>query len=96
MTNLKTFTLSLALGIAFSGCAQQPAAASAYPDFTQAAESTINGVVSIKSYATPRVQQYAPQGGYDPFLDFFLALRSAVSPSNSLSNVSSSSASVRE
>lgn len=72
MTNLKTFTFSLALGIAFSGCAQQSASASAYPDFTQAAESTINGVVSIKSYATPRVQQYsAPQGGYDPFFDFF-------------------------
>lgn len=39
-------------------------------DFTQAAESTVNGVVSIKSYATPR-------GGYsqgnimDPFEFFF-------------------------
>ncbi|MDE6264486.1 MAG: Do family serine endopeptidase [Paramuribaculum sp.] len=37
-------------------------------DFTQAAESTINGVVSIKSYATPRVSQ---QGFSDPFFDFF-------------------------
>lgn len=31
-------------------------------DFTKAAESTINGVVSIKCYATPR-----SYGGYDPF-----------------------------
>ncbi|MDE6050044.1 MAG: trypsin-like peptidase domain-containing protein, partial [Paramuribaculum sp.] len=36
-------------------------------DFTKAAESTINGVVSIKSFATPR----ASQGFSDPFFDFF-------------------------
>lgn len=36
-------------------------------DFTQAAESTINGVVSIKSFATPR----ASQSFSDPFFDFF-------------------------
>lgn len=42
-------------------------------DFTHAAESTINGVVSIKNYATPRNQQgYGPQQrGYDPFYEFF-------------------------
>lgn len=43
-------------------------------DFTKAAESSINGVVSIKSYATPR-QQRGYQGGEeffnDPFFDFF-------------------------
>lgn len=40
-------------------------------DFTKAAESTINGVVSIKSYvsAQPRVQ--GGQGMYDPFFEFF-------------------------
>ena len=38
-------------------------------DFTTAAESTINGVVSIKSYATPRGRQ--SQGFSDPFFDFF-------------------------
>ncbi len=38
-------------------------------DFTQAAESTINGVVSIKSYATPR--SYRSQRRIDPFFDFF-------------------------
>lgn len=37
-------------------------------DFRQAAANTINGVVSIKSYATPRQQT---QGFNDPFFDFF-------------------------
>lgn len=45
-------------------------------DFTRAAESTVNGVVSVKSYATPRVRQnpYMQQGGDmfdDPFFEFF-------------------------
>lgn len=35
-------------------------------DFTNAAEQTVNGVVSVKSYATPRQQR---QQGYDPFMD---------------------------
>lgn len=39
-------------------------------DFTSAAESTVNGVVSIKSYATPRGRA-GMQGGYDPFYEFF-------------------------
>ena len=46
--------------------------ASVESDFTRAAESTINSVVSIKSYATPRQQQYF--GGdefFDPFEFFF-------------------------
>ena len=40
-------------------------------DFTHAAESTINGVVSIKSYATPR--GYGNSRGYDsnPLYEFF-------------------------
>lgn len=43
-------------------------------DFTKAAESTINGVVSIKSYATPHNRGVYQQGGGfmdDPFFDFF-------------------------
>ena len=40
-------------------------------DFTKAAESTINGVVSIKSYATPKMQQGGMQGFSDPFFEFF-------------------------
>ena len=41
-------------------------------DFTVAAESTVNEVVCIKSFATPRQSQYGG-GGYDPFgmFDFF-------------------------
>lgn len=41
-------------------------------DFTSAAESTVNGVVSVKSYATPR--SYSTQGNNmfnDPFFEFF-------------------------
>lgn len=49
-------------------------AAPANTDFTKAAESTVNGVVSIKSFATPRMQ-YGNQGGFNPFgddlFDFF-------------------------
>lgn len=44
--------------------------ASVQTDFTKAAESTINSVVSIKSYAAPKRQQM--QGGmFDPFEFFF-------------------------
>lgn len=41
-------------------------------DFTQAAESTINGVVSIKSFTTPRGYQ-GGRGGYsfDPLFEYF-------------------------
>lgn len=44
-------------------------------DFTNAAEQTVNGVVSVKSYATPRAQQRGGYGGEeffnDPLLEFF-------------------------
>ncbi len=44
-------------------------------DFTRAAESSINGVVSIKSFATPRQQRaYSNRGDDffdDPFFEFF-------------------------
>lgn len=40
-------------------------------DFTSAAESTVNGVVSIKSYATPRGRGGMQGGEYDPFYEFF-------------------------
>ena len=39
-------------------------------DFTRAAESTINSVVSIKSYVTPRQQQFYGND-FDPFEFFF-------------------------
>ncbi|MCH5225851.1 MAG: trypsin-like peptidase domain-containing protein [Muribaculaceae bacterium] len=42
-------------------------------DFTVAAESTVNEVVCIKSFAMPRQNPYGNGGGYDPFglFDFF-------------------------
>ncbi len=40
-------------------------------DFTHAAESTINGVVSIKSYVTPRGYNMGGQQFNDPLFDFF-------------------------
>lgn len=39
-------------------------------DFTKAAESTVNGVVSIKSFATPRgYSRHSRGGGFSPFGD---------------------------
>lgn len=51
------------------------ASAVANTDFTKAAESSVNGVVSIKSFATPRYSRQR-QGGMspfdnDPFFEFF-------------------------
>ena len=40
-------------------------------DFTKAAESTINGVVSVKSYATPRGYGYGDDFFNDPFFEYF-------------------------
>ncbi len=42
-------------------------------DFTNAAEQTVNGVVSVKSYATPRQSRMSSADGYfnDPLLEFF-------------------------
>lgn len=42
-------------------------------DFTRTAESTVNGVVSVKSYATPRQQRQYSQSDFfsDPFFEFF-------------------------
>ncbi len=41
------------------------------PDFVTAAESTVNGVVSIKSFATPRYNQPQAQPFSDPFFEYF-------------------------
>lgn len=42
-------------------------------DFTNAAEQTVNGVVSVKSYATPRRQRMVQDDSYlnDPLFEFF-------------------------
>ena len=56
---------------AYYTASMSPAAATA--DFTKAAESTINGVVSIKSFVTPRGYSGMGGGGFfdDPFLEYF-------------------------
>lgn len=48
--------------------------ATALPDFTEAAENTINGVVSIKSFVTPRRNSFGfgdSNGFFDPWEFFF-------------------------
>lgn len=53
-------------------------------DFTNAAEQTVNGVVSVKSFATPRRQQRQAYGNddffSDPLLDFFFGSPRRQSP----------------
>ncbi len=73
---LKTTILSMLLLAATLSCTAQhhDSQPGAYPDFTQAAESTINGVVSIKSYATPRQRQQQYSQGYDPLLEYFFGI----------------------
>lgn len=81
--NVKTISFSVLMVAAVAASwypvlaasdAQEPKAQSvAYapttmPDFTTAAESTINGVVSIKSYAIPT---YGYNNFSDPFFEFF-------------------------
>lgn len=67
---MKKIISLMAIAVTFSACANVNNGA---PDFTKAAESTINGVVSIKSYATPRAQQqqFSPFGFDDPFFEYF-------------------------
>lgn len=50
-----------------------PGGAITHADFINAAESTVNGVVSVKSYATPRTPSYDDYDDSfsDPFFDFF-------------------------
>jgi Do/DeqQ family serine protease len=72
-------TASAATTLAITSNANAASSSAATPqhvisqdDFTSAAESTVNGVVSVKSYATPRT--YGSQGNNmfsDPFFDFF-------------------------
>ncbi len=78
-TTLKICCLFVACIAMGTQCQAQPAQSGtvsqrAIPptDFTQAAESTIKGVVSIKSYATPRGYGSQSYDSFnDPFFDFF-------------------------
>lgn len=48
----------------------------AVPDFVSAAESTVNGVVSIKSFATPRYNGYSQSQPFaDPLFEYFFGGR---------------------
>ncbi len=58
---------TIALGLAAAAAAQTPRVIT-QDDFINAAESTVNGVVSVKSYATPR-NTYRNSGGFSPFDD---------------------------
>lgn len=57
------------LAAAASAFAASASAPISQEEFVNAAESTVNGVVSVKSYATPASASY--QGGFDPFDDPF-------------------------
>lgn len=72
-----SFALITFLAVATSACASPNPTSTGNPDFTEAAESTINGVVSIKSYATPRTQQYggSSMDFYNPLLEYFFGGR---------------------
>lgn len=65
ITSIIAATAMMATSTAIAGTSGVPT------DFTKAAESTVNGVVSIKSYASPRA--YGSQGDFfnDPFFEFF-------------------------
>ena len=71
---LRISLITLALAATMSACAS-PTASGPYPDFTEAAENSINGVVSIKSYASPKISQYGGGGFSDPFLEYFFGGR---------------------
>lgn len=82
----KILTIALALGLISTACTAQGSTTDnkndspikvtgrliSQEDFIKAAESTVNGVVSVKSYATPQMQRGNAQGyGMDPFFEFF-------------------------
>lgn len=85
--NRHIILLSLGAAVAITACGQSnagetdgaarlsvsaPATTISQADFIKAAESTVNGVVSVKSYITPRRQAQQMQGyGMDPFSDPF-------------------------
>lgn len=72
---MKKIVLSLiaALTLGSVACASDEHAGITREDFTKAAESTVNGVVSVKSFATPRQRQQFNQFDFfnDPFFEYF-------------------------
>lgn len=75
---MKTISIVTALALACAGAVSAQNAPSSriitQDDFTRTAQPTVNGVVSVKSYATPRAQRQMQSGSdffSDPFFDFF-------------------------
>jgi Do/DeqQ family serine protease len=68
-------TYLLASAACTSSTAQVPSGYISQEDFTNAAEQTVNGVVSVKSYATPQQQSVQTFGNSDffndPFFEYF-------------------------
>jgi Do/DeqQ family serine protease len=68
---MKKILLTIMTLVALTACAGAPIS---QDDFTRVAEATVNGVVSVKSYATPRANAYGSSQGdifSDPFFEFF-------------------------
>ncbi len=72
ITMKSIFLPALIMGVAFSSTAQNPRVIS-QDDFTRTAESTVNGVVSIKSFGTPRSSRSMSGADFfgDPFFEYF-------------------------
>lgn len=69
--NKKALTLILTATATISAFAAGDNGGYTREDFTRTAESTVNGVVSIKSYATPQQRQSYNDFFSDPFFEFF-------------------------
>ena len=74
LTNMNKFIITSAVSaMIFASCtAQDNSRMISQDDFIKASEQTVNGVVSVKSYATPQVRQQNYGNQYsDPLLEFF-------------------------
>ncbi len=74
LTNMNKFIITSAVSamIIASCTAQDNSRMISQDDFIKASEQTVNGVVSVKSYATPQVRQQNYGNQYsDPLLEFF-------------------------
>lgn len=73
--NISKFTTMMIAAVAATATVTETEARTiSNEDFTSVAESTVNGVVSVKSYATPRTRQQSFGSNdffNDPFFEFF-------------------------
>lgn len=68
---MKSIILPLAIVLSTLGTTAQTNHTIAHEDFTNTAEQTVNGVVSVKSYGTPRQQSIMGGDLSDPFFEYF-------------------------